>query len=133
VCLLPAAATPAPVTVALPPTLATAAAAATPAQGTVGLPPAAATMTAATATPAPVTAADMPAAAAARVAGSKGFKPQKDDALFSAYLDSEIKKNIAKTELIQLKKYKFGLEIKKLETELGLSGSDVVYLLPSEQ
>jgi len=133
VCLLPAAATPAPVTVALPPTLATAAAAATPAQGTVGLPPAAATMTAATATPAPVTAADMPAAAAARVAGSKRFKPQKDDALFSAYLDSEIKKNIAKTELIQLKKYKCGLEIKKLETELGLSGSDVVYLLPSEQ
>ena len=90
-------------------------------------------MTAATATPAPVTAADMPAAAAARVAGSKRFKPQKDDALFSAYLDSEIKKNIAKTELIQLKKYKCGLEIKKLETELGLSGSDVVYLLPSEQ
>jgi len=86
-------------------------AAATPAQGTVGLPPAAATMT---------------AAAAARVAGSKRFKPQKDDALFSAYLDSEIKKNIAKTELIQLQKYKIALEIKKLET-------DVVYLLPSEQ
>ena len=68
----------------------------------------------------------MTAAAAARVAGSKRFKPQKDDALFSAYLDSEIKKNIAKTELIQLQKYKIALEIKKLET-------DVVYLLPSEQ